>query len=110
MCVFADGVDFSNEVMCWNAPVIEITGWRFQTCSNRFGSGEPNSFGLRIADADFNPWCVGGMLTMIGMCEFADGVDGYHRGCVLAPVIEITVWQFQTCSNRLGSVNRIHSV
>jgi len=32
MCAFAGGVDFSNEVMCWNAPVIEITVWQFQTC------------------------------------------------------------------------------
>jgi hypothetical protein len=69
----------------------------FKPVETGFGGVEPNSFGLRIADADFNPWCVGGMLTMIGMCVFADGVDGYHRGCVLAPVIEITVWQFQTC-------------
>jgi hypothetical protein len=97
MCVFADGVDFSNEVMCWNAPVIEITGWQFQTCSNRFGVVEPNSFGLRMISTDFNPWCVGGMLTMIGMCEFAGGVDGYHRGFVLETTFD--------CKHRLDVSN-----
>jgi len=47
---------------------------------------------------------VGGMRIWIGMGKFADGAGGK------LPVIEITGWQFQTCSNRLGGLNRIHSV
>ena len=30
------------EVKLWMLPVIEITGWQVQTCSNRLGGVEPN--------------------------------------------------------------------
>ena len=60
----ADGVDGYHRG-CVLAPVIETTGWQFQTCSNRLGVYEPNSFGLRMRDADFNPWRVGWMKARV---------------------------------------------